>query len=153
VHHLPVAHEQREQQPERGRKAVFKVPAIALLAVAFLAFCMTPVALGEVNGLEWLYILPLALLVYVLRMRTVADAGGLTVRTVFGHRKLPWSALKGLSVAGRRRSKVRAVLKDDTMVTLPTVRPRHLPVLSLVSGGLVPDPSGLLDDQDQQPDP
>lgn len=148
-----MADEQRERQPERGRKAVFKVPSIALLAVAFLAFCMTPVALGEVQGLEWLYVFPLALLVYVLRMRTVADADGLTVRTVFGRHEMRWSALKGLSIAGRRKSKVRAVLADGTMVTLPTVRPRHIPVLSLVSRGLVPDPSGILDDQDYHPPP
>jgi hypothetical protein len=88
-----------------------------------------------------IYVFPLGLLVFVLRTRTVADSTGLTVRTMFGHRELPWSALKGLALTDK--SKVRAVLTDDSQITLPTVRTRHLPVLSLVSGGRLEDPSGL----------
>ena len=139
-----VADEQRQEQAEgkaEGKKAVFKIPRTALLAIAFLVLCMTPVALGEFHWLAVIYVFPLGLLVFVLRTRTVADSTGLTVRTMFGHRELPWSALKGLALTDK--SKVRAVLTDDSQITLPAVRTRHLPVLSLVSGGRLEDPSGL----------
>jgi hypothetical protein len=135
-----VAEEQRKE-PVGGKKAVFKIPRTALLAIAFLVFCMTPVALSEVHWLAVIYVFPLGLLVFVLRTRTVADSSGLTVRTVFGHRDLPWSALKGLTLTGK--SRVRAVLADNSQITLPTVRTRHLPVISLVSDGRLEDPSGL----------
>lgn len=136
-----VADEQRKDQPGRGRKAIFTTPRTALLAIAFLVLCMTPAALGEVPWLAILYVVPLALLVFVLRTRTVADENGLTVRTMLGRRELPWSALKGLALTDN--AKVRAVLTDGSQITLPTVRTRHLPVLSVVSAGRLDDPTGL----------
>lgn len=131
---------------DEGRKAVFKIPSTAYLAIGLLTVCVTPIALGEIGGLQWLYVFPLGLFVFVARWRTVATRRGLAVRTVFGHRDLPWSALKGLAITGK--SRVRAVLQDDTQVALPTVRTRHLPVLALVSEGAVQDPSGVLGDED-----
>ena len=86
---------------------------------------------------------------FVIRTRTIATREGLATRTMFGHRDVPWSALKGLAIT--KKSRVQAVLKDDTKVPLPTVRTRHLPVLSLVSEGLVADPSGLLGAEDIKP--
>jgi hypothetical protein len=148
-----VADEQQQERPEadtsgesavEAPKAIFRIPKTAYLAIAFLVFCMTPVALGEFRWLAFIYVFPLILLVFVVRTRTVADSGGLTVRTVFGERELPWAALKGLELTDKAR--VRAVLTDDTKVTLPTVRTRHLPVISLVSGGRMKDPSGVTDD-------
>jgi hypothetical protein len=124
----------------RQPRAIFKIPSTALLAIAFLVMCMTPVALGEVPWLWVIYVFPLALLFFVLRTRTVADQNGLSVHTMFGHRDIPWSALKGLALT---KAKVRAVLTDDSQITLPTVRTRHLPVLSIVSGGRLEDPTGL----------
>lgn len=131
-------------EEKEGRKAIFRVPAISLVGVAFLAVCLAPTAFAEVPGLWALYVVPLAMLVFVVRTRTVATAKGLSVRTMFGHRELPWEALKGLAISDR--AQVRAVLADDTQVPLPTVRTRHLPVISLVSEGRFADPSGLTDD-------
>lgn len=131
-------------QPAKRRKATFRVPLIALLAIFGLMVCLAPTAFADVPGLWVLYVIPLALIVFVVRPKTVATPQGLTVRTVFGHRELPWEALKGLSIS--KRAKVRAVLTDDSMISLPSVRTRHLPVLALVSGGRLKDPSGLIDD-------
>jgi hypothetical protein len=139
-----VADEQRQERPVAGKEAIFRIPKTAYLAIAFLVFCMTPVALGEFHWLAVIYIFPLVLLFFVLRTRTIADSRGLTVRTMFGQRRLPWAALKGLVLTDKAR--VRAVLTDDTQITLPTVRTRHLPVLSLVSGGRLKDPTGLTTD-------
>ena len=43
------------------------------------------------------------------------------------------------------------MLAGDELAPLPGVRTRHLPVLSLVSEGLVADPSGVLDAEDIKP--
>lgn len=149
MHHSLVAEKEQDQRADEGRKAVFKIPSTAYMAIALLTVCVTPIALGEINGLQWLYIFPIALFVFVVRTRTVATRQGLAVRTVFGKRDLPWSSLKGLAITGRAR--VRAVLGDDTQVTLPTVRTRHLPVLALVSEGKIKDPSGVLSDEELKP--
>ncbi|GAB3477947.1 PH domain-containing protein [Amycolatopsis cihanbeyliensis] len=135
----------RQEATTTGRKAILRVPGIATLAVALLTVCVTPAAFA-LPGLQALYLVPIALFVWILRTRTVADARGLTVRTVFGTRELPWSRLKGLSLT--KRGKVRAVTTDGEEVALPTVRTRHLPVLSLVSEGRVGDPTGLTEDMD-----
>ena len=144
-----MAEKAQQGKPDEGRKAVFRVPRTAFMAIALLTVCVTPVALGDIPYLQWLYVFPIALAVYVIRVRTVATRQGLAVRTVFGHRDLPWPALKGLAIT--KKARVAAVLRDDTKVPLPTVRTRHLPVLSLVSEGLVADPSGLLDTEDLKP--
>lgn len=122
---------------------MFRIPGIALLSVVILLFCVTPAAFA-LPGLQVLYLLPLGVTVWVIRTRTVATRDGLTVRTVFGRKELPWAALRGLAIT--KRSKVRAVLADGGEVRLPAVRTRHLPVLSLVSEGRLPDPSGVLAD-------
>ncbi|WIY02717.1 PH domain-containing protein [Amycolatopsis mongoliensis] len=138
-----------EKEQDEGRKAVFRIPRTSFMAIALLTICVTPIALGEIPYLQWLYLFPIALAVFVVRTRTIATREGLATRTMFGHRDVPWSALKGLAIS--KKSRVQAVLKDDTKVPLPTVRTRHLPVLSLVSEGLVADPSGLLDAEDIKP--
>ncbi|MEV6911637.1 PH domain-containing protein [Amycolatopsis sp. NPDC051071] len=139
-----MAEEKQQEQANEVPKAVFKIPNTALLAIAFLVVCVTPVAFGDVPYLQWLYVFPIALAVFVIRTRTTATAEGLAVRTMFGRRDLPWSSLKGLAITDK--AKVKAVLKDDTKVALPAVRTRHLPVISLVSAGRMADPSGLTDD-------
>ncbi|WP_406642109.1 PH domain-containing protein [Amycolatopsis sp. WGS_07] len=141
-----MAKKQQDQRADEGRKAVFRIPTTAYLAIGLLTVCVTPVALGEIGGFQWLYVFPLALLVFVARTRTVANREGLQVRTVFGKRDLPWSSLKGLAITNKAR--VRAVLGDDTQVSLPTVRTRHLPVLALVSEGKIQDPSGVLSEEE-----
>ncbi|MGW0801374.1 PH domain-containing protein, partial [Streptomyces sp. NPDC002692] len=88
-----MAEKEQDQRADEGRKAVFKIPSTAYMAIALLTVCVTPIALGEINGLQWLYIFPIALFVFVARTRTVATREGLAVRTVFGKRDLPWSAL------------------------------------------------------------
>ena len=143
-----MAEKAQQDNPAEGRKAVFRIPRTSYMAIALLTICVTPVALGDIPYLQWLYVFPIALTVLVVRVRTVATRQGLAVRTVFGERDLPWTALKGLAI---RKSRVLAVLKDDSRVALPTVRTRHLPVLSLVSEGLLDDPSGQLTADDLKP--
>lgn len=132
MHHLSVSD---QQIPSR---LVFRIPGVAILAALLLAVCATPIAFAA-PWLPVLYVIPLAIVVWVIRVRTTATADGIVAREVFRSRTLPWDSLKGLRLT--KRSGVRAVLADDTEVTLPCVRVRHLPALALVSGGRLDDPT------------
>lgn len=141
-----------DQEPETtpppadaDRRAVFRIPLIALLAVLILFACVLPVA-GALPGLQVLLLIPVALAVWIIRMRTTATRQGLHVRTVFSSRHLSWDTLQGLAITPR--SQVQAVLADGSTIALPAVRTRHLPVLALVSQGRIADPSGVLDQED-----
>ena len=118
-------------------RLLFRVPPTAVLGALLLAITAIPFAFGA-PGFYAIFVIPLGLIIWVLRRRTVADAEGLTVRRVLTKRTLPWSSLKGLRLT--KRATVRAVLTDDTEVALPSVRTRHLPALALISGGRLDDP-------------
>lgn len=122
-------------------RLVFRVPGVAVLAALLLAVCATPFAVGA-PGLFLIYVVPLGIIVWVLRTRTMATADGLAVRRVFTNRSLPWSALKGLRLT--KRAGVHAVLTDGSEIPLPAVRTRHLSALALVSHGRLDDPLGDL---------
>lgn len=104
--------------------------------------CVVPIA-AAAPGLQVLLLVPLALAVWIIRTRTTATSRGLFVRTFLSSRTLSWDSLQGLAIT--QRSRVQAVLNDGSSLTLPTVRTRHVPVLSLISQGRVADPSGVLD--------
>jgi hypothetical protein len=133
---------------------LFRIPATAVLGAGLLAVAATPLALSA-PGLQAIYLVPVALAVWVLRTRTTVDQDGIAVRTMFGRRAIPWEAVRSLRLDPR--SRVRAVLADETEVVLPAVRTRHLPVLAVVSGGRLADPTATgkpdqeaaADDQDE----
>ncbi|WP_317495166.1 PH domain-containing protein [Haloechinothrix sp. LS1_15] len=128
---------QQASQPQHKR-AVMRMPKTAVLGALLVVVCATPLAMA-LPALSVLYLFPIAFIVWLFRTQTVADGNGLTVRTTFGTRFLRWSDLSGLALTGK--STVRAVLTDGRQVSLPSVRVRHLPVLSLVSGGRISDPT------------
>jgi hypothetical protein len=119
-------------------KLVFRIPAIALLAAGVAAICATPFAFAA-PGLQVIYLLPVAFVVWVVRNRTTVDAEKLVARSTFGKRVIPWDDVKAIKLADR--SWVSAVLSDDSLVRLPAVRTMHMPSLSSVSGGRIPDPT------------
>jgi hypothetical protein len=117
---------------------VFRTPATAVLAGLLFMVAATPFA----SASPWLflvYVLPLAGIVLVLRLRTTADADGLIARTALRRHDLPWNEIKALRVS--ERSWVRAVRLDGREQPLPSVRTRHLPALALISGGRLDDPT------------
>jgi hypothetical protein len=119
-------------------RAVFRVSPLVVLVALALAVCATPVAFGA--PFLWLvYLVPLGIVVWALRTRTVADAEGLRVRRVVGDRRVGWDAVTALRLDDR--SRVHAVLDGDDELPLPAVHVRDLHVLSLASGGRVPDPT------------
>jgi hypothetical protein len=124
--------------------AVFRPSALQVLGALAIALCATPFAFGA--PLFFLvYLVPLGMIWWTLRVRTVADAEALTIRRVVGGRRVPWSEISSLRlVRGSRHtgSRVSAVLTDGAELPLPAVTVRDLPQLAAVSGGRLPDPAG-----------
>ena len=115
-----------------SERAVFRIPPLAILGAVLLAFCATPAAFGA-PGFWLVYLLPVAVVVWVLRVRTTVDEEGLTVRRLVGSRRVPWSEIRSLHL--RDKGGVRAVLTDGAELPLPSVRVRDLPQLAAASGG------------------
>ncbi len=144
--------------PEGEKPVVFRISRTAYLVVPFLAAGVWPFALyGGDNGSAYavfgseaqpgyaspaqlsplilLFLLPILAIVFIARTATVVDRSGITVRAVFGSRKLPWDSLRGLSMTGRS---VYAVQPDGS-VRLPCVGVPQLARLSRASNGRLPE--------------
>lgn len=134
-----------QQVPQR---LVFRIPATAVLGALLFAITATPFAWAA-PGLLAVYVIPVAAIYWILRVRTTADADRLVARTLFGRRELAWADVRALKVS--ERSWVRAVDEDGKELPLPNVRTRHLPALSLISGGRLADPTEPPADQAEEP--
>lgn len=86
-----------------------------------------------------MYVLPLAYAYWVVRNRTTVTDEQIVARGLFGSTTLKWDEVKSIRLV--QKGWLKAVKADDSEVTLPAVRFMHLPALSLVSGGRVPDPT------------
>ncbi|HLU56639.1 MAG TPA: PH domain-containing protein [Pseudonocardia sp.] len=130
-------------EPESAPRAVFRISPLVVLVALALAVCATPLAWS--GPYLWLiYLVPLGIIVWTLRVRTVADPETVAVRRVVGGREVPWSQIARVHL-GRARNpasaRVSAVLTDGSEVALPAVHVRDLPRLAAVSGGRLPDPT------------
>lgn len=117
---------------------MFRIPATAVLGALLFAITATPFAWAA-PGLFVVYVVPILAIAWVIRVRTVADREKLVARTLFTRHEVPWSDVRAFRVS--ERSWVRAVVDDGKELPLPTVRTRHLPALSLISGGRLEDPT------------
>jgi hypothetical protein len=131
------------QPPEQPPRAVFRISPLVVLVALTFAVCATPVAFAA--PFLWLiYLIPLGIIVWTLRVRTVADPETVAVRRVVGGRRVPWSEITSVHL-GRARNpgtaRVSAVLTDGSELGLPAVHVRDLPRLAAVSGGRLPDPA------------
>ena len=77
-----------------------------------------------------LLLVPLAVAAWAWRSGTDATPEGLTIRALFGRRRLPWARVAGFVPEGRR---VNAVLDGGAVLRLPAVTPGDVPAL-LVAG-------------------
>jgi hypothetical protein len=120
------------------QKVVFRIPPTAHLAPLLLAVAAIPFAFAA--PLLWLiYVVPIAVIVWIFRNRTVATSAGLTARSTFASTSLAWDDVKSLKLG--KRGGVSAVGTEGAETRLPGVRLRHLSLLSRVSGGRIPDPA------------
>ncbi|OBK96155.1 hypothetical protein A5645_09695 [Mycobacterium asiaticum] len=116
---------------------VIKVSPVAHIAVGFLTLCL----LVPVTAFAWtlpLLVIPVLLSAMIVRLRTVADDRGVTVRTLLGSRTLAWEDIDGLRF--HRGNWARAKLKDGSELRLPAVTFATLPQLTEASSGRVPNP-------------
>ena len=119
-------------------RAVLQVSRAALLGVLEFLVGTGPFVAADTARWGWLVLLPLLSAAWVLRVRTTADADGLTARSTFRTRTVPWAEVDGVRFP--RRGWGRAVLHDGSEVWLPGVGFNDLRALAVVSGGRVPDP-------------
>lgn len=131
-------HEPPATSTDPGR-VVFRITPLAVLGALSLAVCATPVAFGLPH--PWLvYLVPLGIIVWVLRVRTVVDTETVRVRAPLRTRRVAWDDIASLRL--RSRSRVSAVLTSGAELPLPAVHVRDLPLLSVASGMRLPDPTG-----------
>jgi hypothetical protein len=112
-------------------------PLTVLFAIAFVV-CATPVAL-TVPGMAVLYLIPIGLVAWVLRVRTTVDQDSIVARGALRTRRVAWADVTALHL--RTRSRVSAVLSSGSELPLPAVHTRDLPLLAMACGGRLPDPS------------
>jgi hypothetical protein len=117
---------------------VFRNSPLAVLAAIAFMVCFTPVAL-TVPGMTVLYLIPIGMVFWVLRVRTTVDADTIAARGTLRTQRVDWSDVTALRL--RTRSRISAVLNSGTELPLPAVHVRDLPVLAMMSGGRLPDPS------------
>ncbi|MDR7300782.1 PH domain-containing protein [Haloactinomyces albus] len=128
----------RGRTPTLPDRLTFRITPLAIVGVLTVAVCISPAA-AAAPWLLWLYLLPVGLLVWILRMRTTVDSTGLTARNVVRKSRIGWGDLQSLRVNERRW--VRAVLHSHREVRLPAVRVRDLSRLAAMSGGRLSDPA------------
>jgi Bacterial PH domain len=116
---------------------VIKVSPMAHFAVGFFALgLLIPV-------LTWpptapLLVIPVVLSALIMRLRTLADQHGVTVRTLLGSQTVRWDEIDGLRFS--RSSWARARLRSGRELRLPAVTFATLPLLTEASAGRVPNP-------------
>ncbi|WP_448615899.1 PH domain-containing protein [Modestobacter sp. URMC 112] len=121
--------------------ARFRMSRTALLPVGLLLLCVLPVA-AAAPAAAALLLVPVLAAAWVLWMGVDVDgdgeAAGVTVRSLLGRRRVPWSEVSGLRVGGR--GELWLVTTGGREVRLPVLRLRDLPQLSAASGGRIPAP-------------
>jgi Bacterial PH domain len=129
--------------PDSAPRAVFRVSPLVVLVALTLAVCVTPVAWAA-PYLWLIYLIPIGIIAWTLRVRTTADPETVAVRRIVGGRRVPWGEIAKVRL-GRARNpasaRVSAVLTDGSELALPAVHVRDLPRLAAVSGGRLPDPA------------
>lgn len=127
-----------ETSPSKPAKpAVIKISPMAHLAVGFFALgLLVPVLTWPVTAP--LLVIPVLISAWIIRVRTVADRAGVTVRTLVDSRTVGWDAIDGLRFT--KGSWARAHLKDGNDLRLPAVTFATLPQLTEASAGRVPNP-------------
>jgi hypothetical protein len=116
-----------------------------------LAVGATPLAVSSFSLLV-VYLIPIAVLYWILRLRTTVDTDTVVVRGVLRTTTVAWSDITSLRLRSSwTRSRVSAVLVGGAELPLPAVHVSDLPVLAMASGGRVPDPTSASTEPTAQP--
>lgn len=123
--------------PAHDDRVVINISPMAHFAVGFFALSLL-VFLVISPWAALLLVIPLAISIYIIRNRTVADHDSVTARTLLGSTTMRWEDIDGLRFV--KSSWARAHLKNGGDVPLPAVTFSTLPLLTEASGGRVPNP-------------
>ena len=118
--------------------ARLRMSRTALLPVAVLAVCAVPLAFAAPWTLVVLLV-PAVVAAWMLRVGVDIGDDGITVRSLVGRRRVPWSELAGIRVAEDHR--LWLVTTHGTEVRVPVMRARDLPRLAELSGGRIAVPA------------
>ncbi|GAB4584289.1 PH domain-containing protein [Nocardia sp. IFM 10818] len=129
---------------------MIRLPRLAHLGVFLLLFSVAFPFFGAPKVLWVLFAIPLALAVWVERVRTKVSDSGIDVRSMFGSRHIDWAEIKGLRIP--KRGWLRLHLADESDVTLPAVGYDRLRDLVAASNGRIPDPFIEPEDADTEDD-
>ena len=110
----------------------------ALLPVVVLLVCVVPLAFAAPWALV-LLLVPALAAAWVLRVGVDVGEDALTVRSVVGSRRVPWTELAGIRVGDR--GALFLVTTAGTELRLPVLRARDLPWLASLSGGHIDVPA------------
>lgn len=119
-------------------RLTFRITGASMIAVIIVTVCMSPLAMSS-WWLAPLFLVPIAMAVSVLRVRTVVTPETVSACSLFRTRTVHWDDVKSLRLDERRW--VRLILTSDREVTLPAVRVRNIPNLAAMSGGRIADPT------------
>ncbi|MDT0277276.1 PH domain-containing protein [Blastococcus goldschmidtiae] len=117
--------------------ARFGTNRATLLAVLVFALCLTTLTAAS----PWfllLLVVPAVLAAWVLRTGFDVTGDAVTVHSLLGRRRVPWSEVAGVRIG--ERGDLWLVTTGGTEVRLPAVRARDLPAIGRASGGRIPVP-------------
>lgn len=117
--------------------ARFRTNRTTLLGVLVFALCLTTLAAAS-PWLLLLLVVPALVAAWVLRTGFDIDGDAVTVRSLLGSRRVPWTEVAGIRVG--ERADLWLVTTGGTEVRLPAVRARDLPAIGRASDGRIPVP-------------
>ncbi|MHA3701449.1 PH domain-containing protein [Jatrophihabitans sp. YIM 134969] len=118
----------------------FRLPKSSYLAVLFLALGVSVLLFQPWFG--FLYLVPVAVALFIARRGTDVDADGVTVHALLRSERFPWSQVRGIAVDAKGRVALALRGADGGVaatVRLPCIGTAGLPVLAEASGGALPD--------------
>ena len=117
--------------------ARFRMNRTTLLAVFAFAICLTTLTAASPWFLLVL-VVPVVIAAWVLRTGFDIDGEAVTVRSLLGRRRVPWTEVAGVRVGGN--ADLWLVTTRGTELRLPAVRARDLPAIGQASEGRIPVP-------------
>lgn len=124
------------------------ISKLGLLGVFLLAFGLSFVIFPSPPWVSVLWLVPVAVAYWMLRVRTVVDAEGLHVRRTFSSETIGWDRVTGFRFP--KNGWAHAELTDGTERTLPVVTFGRLPQIAEASGGRITDPYAVADSVERE---
>ncbi|WP_231502962.1 PH domain-containing protein [Blastococcus sp. URHD0036] len=118
--------------------ARLRMSRTALLPVLVLFVCTLPLLAAAWWGV-FVLLIPVVAAVWVLRVGVDVDADAVTVRSLVGSRRVPWTEVAGIRAGDR--GALWLVTTRRTEIRLPVLRARDLPGLAELSGGRIDVPA------------